>query len=103
MRKITLYIGLNDKASKMQEVSTLDAYKIVGNMVGHDCTITEGRGYYTHEDGTIVYEVSLIVEVLDFDGTITREAIIDKCAEIKQALNQEAVAVQVQEVQSELL
>ena len=103
MRKITLYIGLNDKASKMQEISTLDAYKVVGHIVGRDCTITEGRGIYTHEDGTIVQEVSLVVEILDFDASVSREWIADRCAELKQALNQEAIAVQEQEVQSELI
>ena len=103
MRKITLYIGLNDKASKMQEISTLDAYKVVGHMIGRDCTITEGRGVYTHEDGTKVIETSLIVEILDFDASVSREWIVSKCVELKQALNQEAIAVQEQEVQSELL
>ena len=30
LTKYNLYIGLNDKDSKQQEISTLDAYKIVG-------------------------------------------------------------------------
>lgn len=38
--KFNLYIGLNDKDSKVQEISTIDA--ICG-----DCTITEGKGLYT--------------------------------------------------------
>lgn len=57
--KYTLYIGLNDKDSKVQEISTLDAYKMIGALVG-DCTIQEGRGLYTHQDGTTVLESTLI-------------------------------------------
>ena len=49
--KFNLYIGLNDKDTKQQEILTTDAYKIVGGIVG-DCTITEGKGLYTHTDGT---------------------------------------------------
>lgn len=41
--KFNLYIGLNDKDTKQQEILTTDAYKIVGGIVG-DCTITEGKG-----------------------------------------------------------
>ena len=54
MKKITLYIGLNDKDSKIQEISTLDAYKIVTKIIGVGSTLTEGKGSYKHEDGTVV-------------------------------------------------
>lgn len=47
--KYTLYIGLNDKDSKVQEINTIDAYKIVGRLVG-DCTIKEARGLYLHDN-----------------------------------------------------
>lgn len=103
MRKITLYIGLNDKDSKLQEVKTLDAYKMVSNTIGVGCTITEGRGIYKHEDGTVVSEVSLVVEMLDFDNSLTTEWVKGKVEQIKTILNQESVAVQYQEVSSELI
>lgn len=103
MRKITLYIGLNDKDTKLQEVSTLDAYKMVSNVIGVGCTITEGRGIYKHDDGTVVSEVSLVVELLDFDNTLNREWVKSKVEQIKTILNQESVAVQEQEVKSELI
>ena len=60
LTKYTLYIGLNDKDSKVQEINTVDAYKIVGALIG-DCTIQEARGLYTHQDGTQVLESTLIV------------------------------------------
>lgn len=103
MKKITLYIGLNDKDSKIQEVSTLDAYKMVLNTIGVGCTITEGKGIYKHDDGTIVTEVSLIVELLDFDNTLSKGWVKNKVNQIKAMLNQESIAVQEQEVESELI
>lgn len=103
MKKITLYIGLNDKDSKIQEVGTLDAYKTVSNIIGVGSTITEGRGIYKHKDGTVVTEVSLIVELLDFDNTLDKGWVNSKVEQIKTTLNQESVAVQYQEVESELI
>lgn len=103
MKKITLYIGLNDKDSKVQEVGTLDAYKMVSNVIEVDSTITEGRGIYKHEDGTVVSEVSLIVELLDFDNILSKGWVKNKIDQIKTLLNQESVAVQYQEVDSELI
>ena len=103
MKKITLYIGLNDKDSKQQEITTIDAYKLVSNIIGVDCTITEGRGIYKHEDGTIVTEVSLVVELLDFGNTLDEGWVNHKVVEITKTLNQESVAVQYQEVKSELI
>ncbi len=102
MRQITLMVGLNDKDSKQQEISTLDAYKVLANILQRPCTITEGRGVYTHEDGTQVFEVSLVVCMIDFDKSITDTWLEDKLEQIKDTLNQESVAVQEQEVKSEL-
>lgn len=103
MKKITLYIGLNDKDSKVQEVGTLDAYKMVSNVIEVDSTITEGRGIYKHKDGTVVSEVSLIVELLDFDNILSKGWVKNKINQIKTLLNQESIAVQYQEVDSELI
>lgn len=44
MKKITLYIGLNDRETKTQLISTLDAYRIVNNILGTD---SEGVSYNT--------------------------------------------------------
>ncbi len=103
MRKLTLMIGLNDKDTKQQEITTLDAYKVVGNILQRDCTITEGRGVYTHEDGTQVFETSLVVDILDFDNSIRENWVLEKVKQIKEALNQESVAFQEQEIISNLM
>ena len=97
--KYTLYIGLNDKDSKVQEISTLDAYKIIGALVG-DCTIQEARGLYTHQDGTTVLETTLIVQIIDFSGALDVAPLVEL---IKTALNQESVAVIREQVDSRLI
>lgn len=65
-QKIILFVGLFDQTSKAQEISTLDAYKIASNLltdiIGFG-TITEAVGIYTHNDGTIVNEPTLRIEV----------------------------------------
>ena len=93
--KFNLYIGLNDKDTKQQEILTTDAYKIVG-----DCTIQEARGLYTHRDGTKVLEATLIVQVIDFDNTLD---IIPVVNSLKTALNQESIAVIREQVDSKLI
>lgn len=97
--KYTLYIGLNDKDSKVQEINTIDAFKIVGRLVG-DCTIKEARGLYTHKDGTQVLETTLVVEVIDFAGTLNVRPLVQT---LKTALNQESIAVIVESINSELM
>ena len=103
MRKITLYVGLNDKTTKTQKIGTLDAYNIVCNTLRVDATVSEARGVYTHADGTVVFENSLVIEMLDFDETITDKWLKGKVEALKLALNQESVAVQKQDITSELM
>ena len=60
MNKFNLYVGLNDKDTKTQEISTIEAYKLITNIiVANDVdgfTILEANGYYVHEDKTISIE-----------------------------------------------
>ena len=94
MQKHILYIGLNDKDSKLQEVTILDAYKIINNIlsgVGYDgWTITEATGFYKHESGEVVIEKSLQVLICFADDKKTNEAI----KQIKTVLNQESVILE---------
>ncbi len=103
MKKHTLYVGLNDKITRMQEINTVDAYKLLQRIVKRDCTITEGRGVYTHDDGKVTVETSLIIEMLDIEGDITDGVINAMAQDIKALLNQESVAYQVTDVTSVLL
>lgn len=102
MRKITLYVGLFDKDTHTQLINTLSAYQVVSNIVP-DCTITEGKGKYTHADGSVVIEPTLIVEILHFGENFDKEYYTKLANKIKVALNQESVAYQEQEIKSELI
>ena len=64
MKTLKFFLGLNDKNTKLQEVTTIDAYKIAMNMIGDyfgGWTIEEWQGFFKHEDGSIVIEKSLII------------------------------------------
>ena len=64
MKKYTLYCGLNDKDSRRQEISTLEAAKVIRNACLHHAdgaTIFEADGIYRHEDGRQVSEKTLRV------------------------------------------
>jgi hypothetical protein len=93
-QKIILFCGLFDQTSKAQEISTLDAYKIASNLVTETIgfgTITEALGVYTHDDGTIVNEPTLRIEVSGIDiESMKRLAIA-----LKQAFNQESIGFEV--------
>lgn len=102
MIKHTLYIGLNDKNSKQQEIDTLTAFKIVLNTVKayyEGGTIKEARGFYTHADGSLTIETTLEVSILFADDRKTRALVED----LKQLLNQESIALQTEEIISELI
>ena len=93
MKKFTLCIGLFDKVTKRQEINLLDAYKIASNIFAQTtggATITEGRGVYTHHDGTVVIEPTLVCTV--YGATLEQ---IKKTADIlKCLLNQESIAIE---------
>ena len=53
--KATIFVGLNDKESKLQEISTLDAAKFIQREIVKEFeggTISEATGIYRHQDGT---------------------------------------------------
>ena len=98
MKKHIFIIGMNDKVTKKQELSKKFFIENIYNTVG-DCTIYEGLGYYTHEDGTPVKEKSLKVEML-----FKEDKDIPKYAEhLKTIFNQESIVYEYQEVNSVLL
>ena len=99
MTRYTLTIGLFDKDTKRQKISTDIAIRIVSdivvNVIGYG-TIHTGNGIYTHVNGSIVIEPSIIFFV---DGA---KEIKDKVKTlawmIKKALNQESIMLEKQEV-----
>jgi hypothetical protein len=102
MEKFTLYLGLNDKDTKTQKIATLEAYKIVTNLLAADFgggTIYEAQGIYKHDDGTVVTETTLRIEIL----FATRAQVLDLIATLKKLFNQESVALQTENVDSTLI
>jgi gamma-glutamylcysteine synthetase len=102
MTKHTLYIGLYDKESKRQEITTIDAFKVVANIFKNTtggATITEAVGVYTHDDGDIVIEPSLRCEIFGADLESVHAAI----SQIKTALNQKSIALEETEVNSKFI
>ena len=101
MKKFNLTIGLNDKDTKTQLYDDITAYKIVENILKQyldGYTILKAFGGYKHDDGTFTQENSLRVEIL-FTTALQVKIICDK---IKQALNQESIAVETIEINSQL-
>lgn len=102
MEKFTLYLGLNDKDTKTQQIGTVEAYKVVSNLITRDFdggTIYEARGIYRHENGEIVNENTLRIELL----FTTMEKVKNLVAILKKAFNQESIAVQREQITSELM
>ena len=99
MKKVTMFIGLNDQHTKKQEISTIEAYKMVQNVCVEafgGSNIFEGKGTYKHNDGSMVYENTLICIVYTED----LEGIKNATTTIKTVLNQESVAIEVVESNS---
>ena len=102
MLKHTLFIGLNDKDSKQQEISTVNAVKIILNCAKayyDGATVQEATGFYKMQDGSLIIENSLQLSILFADDKKTR-ALID---DLKNLLNQESIALQVENITSELI
>lgn len=92
----TMMVGLNDGETHVQQISTVEAYKVVLNCIKpyvKGATISEAFGYYIHDDGTTVTEKSLRVEILFFDDANSRSKVEKMMDSIKIALNQESIAL----------
>ena len=101
MTKFNLTIGLNDKDTKTQLYDDITAYKIVENILKQyldGYTILKAFGGYKHDDGTFTQKNSLRVELL-FTTALQVKII---CDNIKEQLNQESIAVEIVETNSQL-
>lgn len=101
MDKYILYVGLNDKDTKTQKIDTLSAYNLTNNILLNyveGATVTQSKGIYKHNNGNVVIENTLIIELL-FTDKQTVETI---AKDLKIALNQESIAIQKQTIESYL-
>lgn len=101
--KYSLYLGLNDKDTKTQKIDTLEAYKILCNLLKsynvEGFTVYNAHGFYVHDDGTYTVENTLKVELM-FIEEMTVDNIIKQ---LKVIFNQENIIKQVEKVTSELV
>ena len=94
MEKVTVFIGLNDKDSKKQEVSFIEARSLLSQFIAQVVgvgTLSEAAGVYTHDNGETVQETTIRAEFYVED----KEPVLEFVRFAKSILNQESVAVEV--------
>lgn len=104
MTRYTLTIGLFDKDTKRQKISTDIAIRIVSDLIVSTIgfgTVYQGNGIYTHNNGSIVIEPSIVFFV---DGEKDLKDKVKILAwQIKKALNQESVMLEETAVKMEFI
>lgn len=89
LKNYRLFIGLNDKNTLNQEISTQEARGIIARVCG-DCTLSEAAGVYTMQSNGV--QVSENTIVCDMFGRTWSE-VVGICEALKIALNRESIAV----------
>lgn len=95
-----LYIGTNDKDTKQPVKNMLrfmEVLKQVLNDLTEGYTMYHATGYYHHDDNTTVQEGTVIVELINYGGSIYALTTI-----LKDRLNQESIYVTEQEIKARL-
>lgn len=91
MKKITFYIGLQDKDTKTELIKYDEACKIIANRL-EACTITKAKGCYKYEDNSLCFENTLIVTVFE---TYSDDYIKVLVNNFKLDFNQECIGVEI--------
>lgn len=99
--KAKIFIGLNDKTSKIQEIPTHKAIEIIAEKFD-ECTIYQGYGTFRHEDGKRVFEKSIILEKICFEEKDVRN-IYRAISDLRVDLNQEAIIAEWSKVKSDYI
>ena len=104
MKKLTLSIGLNDRHTHKQELTTETALQIIKDSImisGFDgATIIPGAiGIFRHVDGTVVIENSVQVVFYDAEPSDVKAL----ASRLRAALDHESVAYEEQEIYSEFI
>jgi hypothetical protein len=102
--KYTLYVGLNDKDTRKQEVTTEKAKRLISRILASNniegATFLKAEGLYTYiTDNKTEKENTYKIEVLFATDNQIKNAIEN----IKATLNQETVAVVKEKVNSSLI
>lgn len=103
MLKEILSIGLNDKDTKQQEISTEDAQNIISaeclKMVSGVTIIPNCIGVYTHDNGEKVIEKSIRCEFYGENVDTVKQLAQILCGK----LNQESIALETVVIDSEFI
>ena len=102
MKKYIITVGLNDKDSKKQKHFTgwyyRNIYKMLDYLAVDGATMTESKGYYTHDDGGRVKEKSINIELMFIEESTVR--MLAKL--LLKKFNQESIILAEQEINSDL-
>ena len=100
MYKYNIYVGMFDKDTKQQEISSQDFFNIVRKVLRlnkiDNYTIFKGKGHYRSEL-QIVCEPTIVIEVVDYID-YCRKFIDTIKTQLMNELNQESVLITKQEV-----
>lgn len=100
--KHILYLGLNDKDTKKQRISTKKALDIITNKIAvlfDGGSVYRGNGVYKHDDKQTVIENTVRIELL----FASDDKVKNFCQDLKTLFNQESVAFEKASVNSELI
>lgn len=94
MIEYSFLIGLNDKDKLIQVIDTIEAYKIVNNILVNNginaYNVVQNRGFFTNSKKEVTIENSFIVSIIDDLKDDTINSII---RDLKVALNQECIGL----------
>lgn len=96
---ITFYIGTLDKDTHRRE-KEISVFKKELDKTFDGYTLSACHGIYRHKDGTMVNELSLRVEYIDYSNTLDTKKTCDK---FKKLFNQECIMVTIQELQVDFI
>ena len=89
-----IFVGLNDKDTKTQLIDTQNAFGIVSvkavKAFGGATITADNKGVYTHDNGEMVYESTIKIDLLFITNTENLENFL---REILKDFNQESILV----------
>ena len=91
MRKITFYIGLQDKNTKTELIKYDEARKIIANRLNL-FTIQQAQGCYKYNDGSLCNENTLIITVFENYSDNYIKVLVNN---FKLDFNQECIGVEI--------
>ena len=96
----TIFVGLNDKETKKQEMTTAEAeerVKAVTCETFEGATVSLAYGIYKHQNGVQVTENTIRIELVFVEEELVRDYVKD----LKEFFNQESIMVTAVETTTE--